>query len=217
MFEQLDLFGGEPNKPREAPKKKFVLTPPEKVVEESISAESDKVNSKEIERQAQITTQAVIQDTTPAAEEIDILHNEAAETVLPTSQENTFEKNPIVNDVSQPSIINIPEDESLYSKQYYAISEVASMFNVNISLLRFWEKEFDILKPRKNRKGDRLFRPEDIKNLKLIYFLLREKKYTIEGARTFIKKGKKVNEHFEAIETLKNIRKMLVELKESLS
>lgn len=216
MFEQLDLFGGEPSKPRETPKKKFVLTPPKKVVEESISTDADAVNSNEIERQVQITAQPLIENTIPA-EEIYITHNEAAEIELPTSQQNTFEENPAINDVSQPSTISIPEDSSLYSKQYYAISEVASMFNVNISLLRFWEKEFDILKPRKNRKGDRLFRPEDIKNLKLIYFLLREKKYTIEGARTFIKKGKKVNEHFEAVETLKNIRKMLVELKESLS
>ncbi|MEY5045319.1 MAG: hypothetical protein RL713_544, partial [Bacteroidota bacterium] len=67
--------------------------------------------------------------------------------------------------------LNIPADQELDSKQYYPISEVANMFNVNISLLRFWEKEFSILKPRKNKKGDRLFRPEDIRNLKLIYFL----------------------------------------------
>jgi DNA-binding transcriptional MerR regulator len=94
---------------------------------------------------------------------------------------------------------------------------VAKMFNVNISLIRFWEKEFDILKPRKNRKGDRLFRPEDVKNLKLIYFLLKEKRYTIEGAKTFLKKGKKVNEQFETIELLKNIKEMLLELKAGLS
>lgn len=216
MFEQLDLFGGEPSKPRETPKKKFVLTPPKKVIEESVPTEADTDDSKEIERQASVTSQPIINETT-TAEEVYISDKEAVETELPTSQENTFEETPAVNDVLQSSTVNIPEDATLYSKQYYAISEVASMFNVNISLLRFWEKEFDILKPRKNRKGDRLFRPEDIKNLKLIYFLLREKKYTIEGARTFIKKGKKVNEHFEAVETLKNIRKMLVELKDSLS
>lgn len=216
MFEQLDLFGGEPSKPRETPKKKFVLTPPKKVIEESISTEADTGDSKETEIQAPVTTQPIIDETIPA-EEIFVSHNEVAEIEIPTSKQNPFEGNSIVKDVLEPSTIKIPEDATLYSKQYYAISEVASMFNVNISLLRFWEKEFDILKPRKNRKGDRLFRPEDIKNLKLIYFLLREKKYTIEGARTFIKKGKKVNEHFEAVETLKNIRKMLVELKESLS
>ena len=115
------------------------------------------------------------------------------------------------------AFINIPEDAELYSKLYYPISDVAKMFNVNISLIRFWEKEFDILKPRKNRKGDRLFRPEDVKNLKLIYFLLKEKRYTIEGAKTFLKKGKKVNEQFETIELLKNIKEMLLELKAGLS
>jgi DNA-binding transcriptional MerR regulator len=91
------------------------------------------------------------------------------------------------------------------------------MFNVNISLLRFWEKEFTILKPRKNKKGDRLFRPEDIRNLKLIYFLLKEKKYTIKGAREYLKKGKKVDDKFDTVEVLKNIRSMLLELKAGLS
>ena len=114
-------------------------------------------------------------------------------------------------------MLDVPEDCVLYSKQYYPIGDVASMFRVNISLIRFWENEFDILKPRKNRKGDRFFRPEDVKNLKLIYFLLKEKKYTISGAKSFIKSGKKVNERFEAIESLKNIRAMLVELKAGLS
>ena len=122
-------------------------------------------------------------------------------------------------DKIQPEVllINIMDDEILFSKQYYPISEVAAMFNVKVSLLRFWENEFDILKPRKNRKGDRLFRPEDVKNIKLIYFLLKEKKYTIEGARIFIKKGKNVKEKFAAIESLKKIKGMLMELKASLS
>ena len=115
------------------------------------------------------------------------------------------------------AFIQVPDDEVLFSKLYYPISDVAKMFNVNISLIRFWEKEFDILKPRKNRKGDRLFRPEDVKNLKLIYFLLKEKRYTIEGAKSFLKKGKKVNEQFETIELLKNIKSMLLELKAGLS
>ena len=114
-------------------------------------------------------------------------------------------------------LVNLIDDEILFSKQYYPISEVAAMFNVKVSLLRFWENEFDILKPRKNKKGDRLFRPEDVKNLKLIYFLLKEKKYTMEGAKIFIKKGKNVKEKFAAIESLKKIKAMLMELKASLS
>lgn len=113
--------------------------------------------------------------------------------------------------------ISIPEDDILFSKQYYPISEVAKMLNVNISLLRFWEKEFDIVKPRKNRKGDRLFRPEDVKNLKLIYFLLKEKKYTIEGANSFIKKDKLAAEKYQAIESLKKLKQMLLEFKAGLS
>jgi hypothetical protein len=66
-------------------------------------------------------------------------------------------------------LIDIPEDEILFSKRYYSIGLVSEMFKVNHSLIRFWENEFDILKPKKNGKGDRLFRPEDVKNLKLIY------------------------------------------------
>jgi hypothetical protein len=81
----------------------------------------------------------------------------------------------------------IPEDEILFQKQYYSIGDVATMFKENTSLIRYWENEFSILKPKKNKKGDRFFRPEDIKNLKMIYHLLRERKYTIEGAKEFIK------------------------------
>src|SRR5580765_1474666 len=84
-------------------------------------------------------------------------------------------------------LIEVPEDEVLFSKMYYSMSNVADMFKVNQSLIRLWENEFDILKPKKNGKGDRLFRPEDVKNLKLIYHLLRERKYTIEGAKDFLK------------------------------
>jgi DNA-binding transcriptional MerR regulator len=112
--------------------------------------------------------------------------------------------------------IDVPKDEILYSKQYYGIGEVATMFSVNTSLLRYWESEFDILKPRKNGKGDRFFRPDDIKNLLLIHHLLRERKYTIEGAKEFLKNGKKAREHFEAIEKLKAIKSFLLELKAGL-
>jgi DNA-binding transcriptional MerR regulator len=112
--------------------------------------------------------------------------------------------------------IDIPADDQLYSKQYYAIGEVAAMFQVNASLLRYWESEFDLLKPRKNKKGDRFFRPDDIKHLKMIHHLLRERKYTIEGARAFLKKSGKRNEQFEAIESLRNIRAFLLELRAGL-
>ncbi len=113
-------------------------------------------------------------------------------------------------------LIEVPEDEVLFSKMYYSMSNVADMFKVNQSLIRFWENEFDILKPKKNGKGDRLFRPEDVKNLKLIYHLLRERKYTIEGAKDFLKKNKGADEKFMMIESLKKLKGFLNELKANL-
>lgn len=113
-------------------------------------------------------------------------------------------------------LIEVPEDEILFQKKYYAIGIVAEMFKVNQSLIRFWENEFDILKPRKNGKGNRLFRPEDIKNLKLIYHLLRERKYTIEGAKDHLKQNKRADEKFALIESLKKLKGFLNELKADL-
>ncbi|MCY7420655.1 MAG: MerR family transcriptional regulator [Chitinophagaceae bacterium] len=117
----------------------------------------------------------------------------------------------------EADLINVPEDEVLFKKQYYPISEVAGWFNVNTSLLRFWENEFDILKPRKNRKGDRHFRPEDVKNLQLIHLLLRQKKFSIEGAREYIKTNKgKVDVQMQLTQTLQKFRGFLLELKANL-
>ena len=80
--------------------------------------------------------------------------------------------------------IELPE------KRYYGIGEVAKAFSVNNSLIRFWEKEFDIIKPKKNAKGDRKFTSEDIKNLELIYHLVKERGFTLEGAKTHLKENK---------------------------
>jgi DNA-binding transcriptional MerR regulator len=113
-------------------------------------------------------------------------------------------------------LLQIPEDEVLFQKQYYSIGDVAIMFRENQSLIRYWETEFDILQPRKNRKGDRFFRPVDIKNLVLIYDLLRRRKFTIEGAKDFLKKNKKADEKFVTIQSLKKIKGFLLELKASL-
>ncbi len=113
-------------------------------------------------------------------------------------------------------LIDIPADEILFQRQYYAIGEVADMFQVNTSLIRFWANEFDILQPRKNRKGDRHFRPIDIKNLLLIHDLLRRRKLTIEGAKDFLKKNKKAQERFELIESLRKIKNFFLEIKASL-
>ena len=113
-------------------------------------------------------------------------------------------------------LIEIPEDDILFQKQYYAIGEVAIMFKENQSLIRYWETEFDILQPRKNRKGDRFFRPVDIKNLVLIYDLLRRRKFTIEGAKDYLKKNKKAEEKFAMIQSLEKIKVFLLELKASI-
>ena len=115
------------------------------------------------------------------------------------------------------ALLEIPDDEVLYQKQYYSISEVAEWFNMKPSLLRFWENEFDILKPRKNKKGDRLFRPEDVKNLRIIYYLLRQQKYSVEGARQFLKENKKKAEiQIQLVETLTKFRSFLLELRANL-
>ncbi|MEI7471537.1 MAG: MerR family transcriptional regulator [Chitinophagaceae bacterium] len=113
-------------------------------------------------------------------------------------------------------LIEVPNDEELFKKLYYPIGMVAEMFKVNQSLIRFWENEFVVLKPKKNGKGDRLFRPEDIKNLQLIYHLLRERKYTLEGAKEFLKNNKKADEKFALIESLKKTKAFLNELKANL-
>jgi DNA-binding transcriptional MerR regulator len=117
---------------------------------------------------------------------------------------------------AEADLIEVPDDEELFRKQYYSMGEVAEMFRVNHSLLRFWENEFDIIQPRKNRKGDRYFRPIDIKNLHLIYHLLRQRKYTIEGAKDFLKKSKKAEEKFESMRKLQLVKDFLLELKASL-
>lgn len=113
-------------------------------------------------------------------------------------------------------LIQIPADEVLFQKQYYSIGDVAKMFRENQSLIRYWETEFDILKPKKNGKGDRFFRPVDIKNLVLIYDLLRRRKLTIEGAKEYLGKNKMADEKFAAIQSLEKIKAFLLELKASL-
>ena len=107
--------------------------------------------------------------------------------------------------------INLPE------KRYYKIGEVAKAFNVNTSLIRFWEKEFDVLKPKKNAKGDRKFTPEDVKNLQLIYYLVKDKGFTLEGAKTHLKEEKKKTlQNFEIIGKLEHIKNELLKFKEQL-
>ncbi|HUM46250.1 MAG TPA: MerR family transcriptional regulator [Chitinophagales bacterium] len=109
------------------------------------------------------------------------------------------------------------EEEIAPDKFYYSIGEVAKMFNLSISNIRFWEQEFEILRPKKNRKGDRFFTRQDLENLKIIYHLLKEKGYTIEGARKkLLQNPDQVTERVAMIESLKKVRSFLVSLKDNL-
>ncbi|MDG1426058.1 MAG: MerR family transcriptional regulator [Flavobacteriales bacterium] len=102
-------------------------------------------------------------------------------------------------------------------KLFYKISEVAEIFDINISAVRFWEKEFDILKPKKNKKGNRLFTPKDIENIKIIHYLLKERGFTVEGAKKKLKENKlDTIDNVQIIGHLKEIRKFLSKLKEEL-
>ncbi len=103
------------------------------------------------------------------------------------------------------------------SKLLYSMGEVTEMFDVNASLIRYWESKFDCLKPQKNKKGNRLFTPEDVENLKLIYHLVKEKGMTLEGANRTMKRNRHGVAHESSVlERLQKIRAMLVEVRESL-
>ncbi|KEY19921.1 MerR family transcriptional regulator [Kaistella antarctica] len=106
--------------------------------------------------------------------------------------------------------LNLPD------KLYYSIGEVSKAFDVNASLIRYWEKEFPIIKPKKNKKGNRYFTPEDIKNLKIIYHLVKEKGYTLDGARIALTTNSKISETVSMIDRLKFVKAELQKLKESL-
>ena len=111
----------------------------------------------------------------------------------------------------------MPYKEPKIEKLYYTIGEVADMFHVNTSLIRFWEKEFDIIKPHKNKKGNRLFTPADVENFHLIFHLVKEKGMTLKGAQKKLEENHDdtVN-NFEVVSKLKDIKSMLLEMKESL-
>lgn len=107
--------------------------------------------------------------------------------------------------------------EKEIEKLYYSIGEVAEVFNVAPSLIRFWESEFDIIKPKKNRKGNRQFTKEDIDNVRTIYHLVKEKGFTLNGAKDMLKNDVQgVKDKMEMIESLKKVRKFLTDLGKEL-
>ena len=196
---QLDLFGSvtEKEQPKDAEKKAV-----EAIVEELQAEQKEKtVAAKQPEPVKEITQPKIA----PAIVE-------SIATVTGKRGRKSFK------DMDADVVmVEVPDDEILFQKQYYAISEVAKWFNVNQSLLRYWENEFPVLKPRKTRKGDRLFRPEDVKNLQLIYYLLRQRKFSIEGARQYMKDNKKkADAQMQLIQSLTKFRAFLLEWKANL-
>lgn len=118
---------------------------------------------------------------------------------------------------NEADMMELPSDEILNKKLYYSIGEVGELFNLNPSSLRYWETEFTVIKPRKNKKGDRFYTVADLKKLHLIYFLLRFKKYTIEAAKDYLKKHKDEAEvRFELVQSLQQIKSFLLSLKADL-
>ena len=104
----------------------------------------------------------------------------------------------------------------LPDKLYYSIGEVAKAFNVNASLIRFWEKEFDIIKPKKNNKGNRLFTPSDIESFKTIYYLVKIKGFTLDGAKQSLSKNSSQKNEIDLVTKLENIKDELNKIKEML-
>lgn len=102
-------------------------------------------------------------------------------------------------------------------KLFYSIGEVSKMFNVNTSLIRFWEKEFDIIKPKKNKKGNRLFTQADVDNFFIIYHLVKERGFTLQGAKAKLKENKEDTiDQVEVVKTLKNLKEFLLDIRNTV-
>ncbi|PTR00962.1 DNA-binding transcriptional MerR regulator [Mucilaginibacter yixingensis] len=111
----------------------------------------------------------------------------------------------------------MPYKEREINKMYYTMGEVSAMFDVNQSLIRYYEKEFDILQPKKNKKGNRYFTPEDVENLKIIFHLIRDKGFTLAGAKEHLKKNSNDTKDTQSmITTLENLKKFLLEVRDQM-
>lgn len=111
----------------------------------------------------------------------------------------------------------MPYKEREINKLYYTMGEVTSMFGVNASQIRFYEREFDIIQPKKNKKGNRLFTPDDIANLKIIFNLVKDKGYTLQGAREYLRNNKnEARENQRVIDSLQRLKAFLLEVRDSL-
>jgi DNA-binding transcriptional MerR regulator len=204
-LQQLDLFGDAPSAPVHIKRTKAVKTPAKKPVQLTSAVQESSSNIV-----AEEAIELVINDTIPTV----------SRTPMNFGKNNATHKRGRKSFASMEGDIDklqVPDASELAKKLYYPIGEVAVWFNVNTSLIRYWEKEFKQLQPRKTRKGDRLFRAQDIEFLKQIYYLLREKKYSIDGAKTYLKNNKeKAEKDIALLNSLKNLKGFLVSLKSSL-
>ncbi|MFN8310139.1 MAG: MerR family transcriptional regulator [Chitinophagales bacterium] len=111
----------------------------------------------------------------------------------------------------------MPYKEKEIEKLYYTIGEVSQIMNLNASQIRYWESEFESLKPRKDRKGNRIFTKEDIETIRIIHYLTKERGFTIEGAKAQIRNDLgKLRRNMELQRSLTHIREFLIELKDAL-
>jgi DNA-binding transcriptional MerR regulator len=228
-LQQLDLFGGPAQEIGGVKEKKKSKAKPEPALVQETPTPAASPAPVAISSPAPVLEKPVLTETVLAQPELaETFIDESIETIYvewPRRPRVSIEK--IAGKRGRKSyseidteidLIEIPDEKVLAQKLYYTISEVASWFKVNTSLLRYWENEFDILKPRKTRKGDRLFRVEDIKNLQIIYFLLRQKKYSIEGARTYLKQNKsQADTQAQLVQSLTKFKTFLLELKAGLN
>lgn len=214
-LQQLDLFGF-PIEPVTAPKKK------EKIMK-AVTAPAEPV----VVPETQVAEEPIAMTLTPEPAPVIVPETQVVAVSAPTpvpARKLTVSKiagkrgrKSFKEMDTEADLIEVPEEEVLRQKLYYSISEVAGWFKVNTSLLRYWENEFDILQPRKTRKGDRLFRVEDIKNLQLIYFLLRQRKFSIDGAKNYLKNNKKeADTQIRLMESLTHFKSFLLEMKANL-
>lgn len=203
-LQQLDLFGNAPVAP--------------------VHIKRTRAEKQVAKKPVQLVVAQAATDSSVVEEEVIAFSNDAIPTVSRTPM--NYGKNNATHKRGRKSFasmegdmekLQVPSPDELAKKLYYPIGEVAVWFNVNTSLIRYWEKEFKQLQPRKTRKGDRLFRAQDIEFLKQIYYLLREKKYSIDGAKTYLKNNKeKAEKDIALLNSLKNIKSFLVSLKSSL-
>lgn len=213
MMEQLDLFGNAytPAPKPTAPKKKAVKAVPPPV-EPSVVAEPNPEVFNDGRISVKVKAKVVAEPVVAKPDE-----SAPVNEPKPTAAKGKRGRKSLKDLDAEVDLIDVPDEATLQQKLYYSISEVAGWFRVNTSLIRYWENEFDILKPRKNRKGDRLFRVEDIKNLQLIYYLLRQRKFSIEGARNYLKQHKQqADAQMQVAASLTKFRTFLLELRANL-